>query len=185
MLMGPAQAFQLLHPEDLKISLDLKQLQPGTQEITLKREHGQGPFEPLGRRYQPGADQGRHVAAHLHDRADRGPDGKRPAAGSCRPEDHRHSHRGEGSSSPAGSAASGSAILTEPIDLSQFDVQRAFTPSLRYPPDIQFAGGKAPVIRVVVKTRTATVPLSHAETPERICHSVASGTPLFSSRICS
>ena len=33
-------------------------------------------------------------------------------------------------------------ILTEPIDLAQLDVQKAFAPSLRYPPDIQFAGGK-------------------------------------------
>ena len=35
MLTGPAQAFQLLHPDSLKISLDLKQLRPGNQEIIL------------------------------------------------------------------------------------------------------------------------------------------------------
>jgi hypothetical protein len=49
-------------------------------------------------------------------------------------------------------------ILTEPIDLAQLDVQKAFAPSLRYPPDIQFAGGKAPVVRVVVKTRQEPTP---------------------------
>jgi hypothetical protein len=49
-------------------------------------------------------------------------------------------------------------ILTEPIDLSQLDVQKAFTPSLRYPPDIQFPGRKVPVVRVVVKTQDEPPP---------------------------
>jgi len=49
-------------------------------------------------------------------------------------------------------------IMTEPIDLAQLDVQRAFTPSLRYPTDIQFAGGKTPVVRVVVTTHQGTAP---------------------------
>jgi YbbR domain-containing protein len=49
-------------------------------------------------------------------------------------------------------------VLTEPLDLSLLDVQKVFTPALRYPQDIQFAGGKAPVIRVVVKTRTVPPP---------------------------
>jgi len=44
-------------------------------------------------------------------------------------------------------------ILTEPIDLSLLDVQKVFTPALRYPPEIQFPGGKPPMIRVIVKTR--------------------------------
>ena len=49
-------------------------------------------------------------------------------------------------------------IMTEPIDLSQLDVQRAFTPSLRYPTDIQFAGGKTPAVRVVVSTLQGPAP---------------------------
>jgi hypothetical protein len=49
-------------------------------------------------------------------------------------------------------------ILTEPLDLSLLDVQKVFTPALRYPQDIQFAGGKTPVIRVVVKTRAVPLP---------------------------
>ena len=49
-------------------------------------------------------------------------------------------------------------ILTEPIDLAQLDVQRAFTPSLRYPTDIQFARGKTPVVRVIVKTWQESAP---------------------------
>ncbi len=49
-------------------------------------------------------------------------------------------------------------VLTEPIDLSLLDVQKIFTPALRYPPEIQFPGGKTPMIRVIVKTRTETPP---------------------------
>jgi hypothetical protein len=49
-------------------------------------------------------------------------------------------------------------ILTDPIDLSLLDVQRVFTPPLRYPPDIQFPGGKKPVVRVVVKIRQEPSP---------------------------
>jgi len=44
-------------------------------------------------------------------------------------------------------------ILTEPIDLALLDVQKVFTPGLRYPSEIQFAGGKAPLVRVIVKTQ--------------------------------
>ncbi len=50
--------------------------------------------------------------------------------------------------------------MTEPIDLSLLDVQSVFTPPLRYPPDIQFAGGKAPIVRVVVKTLKKTTPFT-------------------------
>jgi hypothetical protein len=33
------------------------------------------------------------------------------------------------------------------------DIQRAYTPSIRYPRDIRFVGGKPPVVRVVIKTK--------------------------------
>jgi hypothetical protein len=52
-------------------------------------------------------------------------------------------------------------IITEPIDLSQLDVQRAFIPSLRYPRDIHFAGGKSPVVRVVIMTRHVATRKGH------------------------
>jgi hypothetical protein len=49
-------------------------------------------------------------------------------------------------------------VMTEPIDLSLLDVQRVFAPALRYPPDIQFSGGRTPTVRVVIKTHADRSP---------------------------
>jgi diadenylate cyclase len=157
MLMGHAQAFQLLHAEDLKISLDLAQLQPGKQEVTLTRGMVKTPSNIAVTGISP--DRITIVTSRLISMTvpievlteNIPPQGVAVQKITATPAEARilvhRKLRGKRI-----------RILTEPIDLAQLDVQRAFTPSLRYPPDIQFAGGKAPVVRVVVKTRQESAP---------------------------
>jgi diadenylate cyclase len=157
MLMGHAQAFQLLHAEDLKISLDLAQLQPGRQEVALTRGMVKTPSNIAVAGISP--DRITIVTSRLISMTvpievlteNIPPQGVAVQKITATPAEARilvhRKLRGKRI-----------RILTEPIDLAQLDVQRAFTPSLRYPPDIQFAGGKAPVVRVVVKTRQESAP---------------------------
>jgi YbbR domain-containing protein len=157
MLMGHAQAFQLLHPEDLKISLDLAQLQPGRQEVDLTRAMVKTPSNIAVASITP--ERIAVVTSRLISMTvpievlteNSPPQGLAVQRITATPAEARilvhRKLRGKRI-----------RILTEPIDLAQLDVQRAFTPSLRYPPDIQLAGGKTPVVRVVVKTRQETAP---------------------------
>ncbi len=108
MLMGPAQAFQLLHPERLKISVDLAQLRPGTQEITLTQDMVKAPSNLSVASIITGTDQDHHVPTPPVDRPYRGPDGKQPAPGDVGPRASRPPPPRRRSSSPAGSAARGS-----------------------------------------------------------------------------
>jgi diadenylate cyclase len=152
MLMGHAQAFQLLDPEDLKLSLDLAELKPGRQEIALTRSMVKAPSSITVVAIRP--ERIAVVTARLVSMTvpievlteNAPPPGLKVQRITVIPDEASilvprklHGRR--------------IRILTEPIDLSQLDVQKAFTPSLRYPPEVQFAGGKTPVVRVVVKTR--------------------------------
>jgi diadenylate cyclase len=152
MLMGHDQAFQLLHQEDLKISLDLAQLQPGRQEVALTAAMVKTPSNIVVAGISP--ERITIVTSRLISMTvpievlteNIPPKGVVVQNITATPAEARilihRKLRGKRI-----------RILTEPIDLAQLDVQRAFTPSLRYPPDIQFAGGKPPVVRVVVKIR--------------------------------
>lgn len=152
MLMGHAQAFQLLHAEDLKISLDLAELPPGKQEVTLTPAMVKAPSNIEVTAISP--ERITIVTSRLISMTvpievlteNNPPQGITIQQITATPSEARilihRKLRGKRI-----------RILTEPIDLSQLDIQRAFTPSLRYPPDIQFAGGKPPIVRVVVKTR--------------------------------
>jgi YbbR domain-containing protein len=157
MLMGHAQAFQLLHPENLKISLDLAQLQPGRQEVALTRTMVKTPSNLAVAGISP--ERITVVTSRLISMTvpievlteNIPPQGIAVQKITATPAEARILI-------PRKLRGKRIRILTEPIDLAQLDVQRAFTPSLRYPPDIQFAGGKTPVVRVVVKTRQEPAP---------------------------
>ncbi len=157
MLMGPAQAFQLLHPESLKISLDLKQLRPGPQEITLTREMVKGPSNLVVSSISP--EQIKVVTSRLLPLVvpievlteNAPPQGMAVQRITVTPPEVKVLI-------PRRLRGKRIRILTEPVDLSILDVQKVFTPALRYPPEIQFAGGKTPVIRVVVKTQLEAAP---------------------------
>jgi YbbR domain-containing protein len=157
MLIGHVQAFQLLHPENLKISLDLAQLQPGRQEVALTRTRVKTPSNLAVAGISP--ERITVVTSRLISMTvpievlteNIPPQGLAVQKITATPAEARILIPRKLRGKPI-------RILTEPIDLAQLDVQRAFTPSLRYPPDIQFAEGKTPVVRVVVKTRQESVP---------------------------
>jgi YbbR domain-containing protein len=157
MLTGPAQAFQLLHPESLKISLDLKQLRPGSQEITLTRDMVKLPSNLAVVSITP--ERIRITASRLLPLTvpievlteNKPPTGITVQTITVVPTEVKVLI-------PRRLRGKRIRVLTEPIDLSLLDVQKIFTPALRYPPEIQFPGGKTPMIRVIVKTRTETPP---------------------------
>jgi uncharacterized protein (TIGR00159 family) len=157
MLIGHVQAFQLLHPENLKISIDLAQLQPGRQEVALTRNMVKTPSNLAVAGISP--ERITIVTSRLISMTvpievlteNIPPQGLAVQKITATPAEARILIPRKLRGKPI-------RILTEPIDLAQLDVQRAFTPSLRYPPDIQFAEGKTPVVRVVVKTRQESAP---------------------------
>lgn len=152
MLMGHAQAFQLLHPDELKISLDLADLQPGRQEVTLTRAMVKAPANLAVSDISP--EKITVITSRLISMTvpievlteNAPPKGVTVLKITANPAEARILI-------PRRLRGKRIRILTEPVDLAQLDVQRAFTLSLRYPTDIQFAGGKVPVVRVIVKTQ--------------------------------
>jgi uncharacterized protein (TIGR00159 family) len=152
MLMGHAQAFQLLHPEELKISVDLAGLQPGKQEVPLTRGMVKTPSNLSVTGISP--ERITVVTSRLISMTvpievlteNSPPQGLAVEKITAIPAEVRILI-------PRRLRGKRIRILTEPVDLAQLDVQKAFTVSLRYPSDIQFAGGKTPIIRVTVKTR--------------------------------
>ncbi|MBM4314957.1 MAG: hypothetical protein FJ122_13720 [Deltaproteobacteria bacterium] len=152
-LTGTGQAFQLLHPDSLKISIDLKQLRPGTQEIVLQREMVKVPsnLSVVGvhpERISVTASRLLPLTVPIEVLTEGAPpQGLAVQNITVTPAEVKVLI-------PRRLRGKRIRVLTEPLDLSLLDVQRVFTPALRYPQEIQFAGGKAPLIRVVVKTRT-------------------------------
>lgn len=157
LLMGPTQAFQLLHPERMKVSVDLAQLRPGTQEITLTQDMIKAPSNLSVASISPGrikitTSRLLRLTVPIEVLTENNPPREMSVQGIT--------------ASPAEAQVliprrlrgKKIRVMTEPIDLSLLDVQSVFTPPLRYPPDIQFAGGKAPMVRVVVKTLKKTTP---------------------------
>jgi len=157
MLTGPGQAFQLLHPDSLKISVDLKQLRPGVHEITLIREMVKVPSNLSIADINP--ERIKVIASRLFPLTvpievltdNSPPQGLAVQKITVTPTEVKVLI-------PGRLRGKRIRVLTEPLDLSLLDVQKVFAPALRYPQDIQFSGGKAPVIRVVVKTRTVPPP---------------------------
>jgi hypothetical protein len=155
MLAGPAQAFQLLPPDTLKINLDLKHVRPGSQEITLTRDMVRTPSNLTVVGFSP--EQIRVVTSRLLPLTvpievlteNVPPQGLTVRTTTVTPPEVKVLI-------PRRLRGKRIRIMTEPIDLSLLDIQKIFTPVLRYPPEIQFAGGKPPLIRVVIKTRAST-----------------------------
>jgi diadenylate cyclase len=157
MLMGHAQAFQLLHPDELKISLDLGELQLGRQEVTLTHGMVKTPSDLAVAGINPEkitvvTSRLIYMTVPIEVLTENAPpQGFAVQKITAIPSEVRILI-------PRRLRGKQIRILTEPIDLALLDVQRAFTPSLRYPTDIQFAGGKTPVVRVVFKTRQESAP---------------------------
>jgi uncharacterized protein (TIGR00159 family) len=148
---GTYQAFQLMNVERIKIAIDLSQIRPGTQEIILTRDLVKTPANLSVSHITPGrinviTSRLIRMTVPIEVLTEKKPpDGFSVESIAASPAEAQvlihQKLRGKRI-----------RIMTEPIDLSLLDVQSIFTPHLRYPPDIQFSGGKAPVVRVVVKT---------------------------------
>ncbi|MHB8829032.1 MAG: diadenylate cyclase [Syntrophales bacterium] len=152
MLMGHAQAFQLLNPTDLKISIDLDKIHPGKQEIFLTGKMVKNASNLSITSISPekvvvSTSRLLPVSVPIEALTDnKPPPGLEVESITVTPREARVLI-------PKRLSGKRIRIITDPVDLSQLDVQRAFTPSLRYPKEIRFVGGKPPVVRVVVKTR--------------------------------
>jgi diadenylate cyclase len=157
MLMGPAQAFQLLHPDSLKISLDLKQLRAGAQEIELTREMVKAPSNLSVTDINP--ERIKIVTSRLLPLTvpievlteNAPPSGFAVQQITVTPSEVKVLI-------PRRLRGKRIRVMTEPLDLSILDVQKVFTPALRYPSDVQFIGGKTPQVRVIVKTKNESNP---------------------------
>jgi uncharacterized protein (TIGR00159 family) len=158
MLMGPAQAFQLLHPDSLKLSVDLTQLRPGAQEISLTNAMVRAPSNIRVAGISP--EKIKVVTSRLLPQTvpievlteNAPPQGYVIQKITVTPAEAKILI-------PRRLRGKKIRILTEPVDLALLDVQKVFTPGLRYPSEIQFTGGKVPVVRVIVKTQKEPSPL--------------------------
>ena len=152
MLMGHAQAFLLLDADNLKISVDLEGIKAGKQEIYLTGKMVKNTVSLNIASINPDritVETSRLVP--LSSRIEvltenQPPPGIEVASISVTPAEVRILI-------PKRLSGKRIRIVTDPIDLSQLDIQRAFSPSIKYPNDIRFVGGKPPAVRVVVKTR--------------------------------
>jgi diadenylate cyclase len=152
MLMGHAQAFLFLDSDNLKIIVDLKKLQAEKQEIYLTGKMVKNTASLSVASINPDRiTVATSRLVPLNPRIEVLTENKPPAGievesisvvpGEARILVPKHLSRKR------------IRIMTKPIDLSQLDVQRAFSPSLKYPNDIRFVGGKPPAVRVVFKTK--------------------------------
>jgi len=152
MLLGHAQAFQLFNPKDVKISIDLEKIHPGKQEIFLtgkmvKNAANLSVTSISPERVTVATSRLLPVSVPIEALTENKPPPE------IEVESITVTPREVRVLIPKRLSGKRVRIITDPVDLSQLDVQRAFTPSLRYPKDIRFVGGKPPVVRVVIKTR--------------------------------
>jgi diadenylate cyclase len=152
-LSGPTQAFQLLDPETLKISVKLGDIREGKQAIILTREMVKAPSSLTVVAVIPPEvtiTASRFVAVSIP--VDVPTTGKPPRGIAVQ----------EISASPSavrvivpGVAATQGKIKiqTEPIDLSKIAERTSFAAVLRYPPNVRFEGGKPPTVEVTIKTK--------------------------------
>jgi diadenylate cyclase len=152
MLTGPPQAFQLLNPDTLKISLDLSQVREGSHEMPISKEMVRKPsnLTVLGiTPAQIGMTVSRLIAVSL-------PvvvvtEGRPPAGLSVQkigvtPATVRVLI-------PGRLRESGIRIKTEPIDLKKAASSSSLQARLIPPPEVQFAGGKTPTATVSIRLK--------------------------------
>jgi YbbR domain-containing protein len=156
-LSGSTQAFQLLNPETLKISVKLEDIHEGKQAIILTREMVKAPSSLTVLAVIPPEvtiTASRFVSVTIP--VDVPTTGKPPRGIAVQ----------EISVSPAtvrvivpGVAATQGKIKiqTEPIDLAKIAERTSFAVALRYPPHVRFEGGKPPTVEVTVKTKKKEV----------------------------
>jgi uncharacterized protein (TIGR00159 family) len=149
MLMGPPQAFGLLNPDTLKLSVDLSQIREGRNEITLSKEMVKRPSNLMVAGITPpqlAMTASRLIEASLPVQVvtqGRPPEGRSVQKISVSPSDVTVLIPGK-------SSQNGVRIRTEPIDLEKLTASATVEARLIFPSHIQFAGGKPPVVKVTI-----------------------------------
>ncbi len=152
MLMGPPQAFQLLNPDTLKVSVDLSQVREGSHEIALSKDMVKKPNSLTVVEISPaqiGMTASRLIQASLPIQViteGRPPAGLSVQKISAAPPDVRVLIPGKLNQN-------GIRIRTEPIDLGKVTSTTTQEVRLIFPSHVQFAGGRPPVIKVTIKLK--------------------------------
>ena len=151
-LAGPPQAFQLLNPDALRVSLDLSKVREGLNEISVTREMVRKPSNLTVAGISPariGITVSRLVTVSLPVVVTT--EGRPPAGLSVQ----------KISVSPATVRVlipgrlreNGMRIRTETIDLKKVASSSSLQVRLIPPPEVQFAGGKAPTATVTIRLK--------------------------------
>jgi YbbR domain-containing protein len=150
--MGPPQAFALLNPDALKLSVDLSQIREGRNDVVLSNDMVRRPSNLTVTGITPSQltmTASRLIEVSLPVQAVTSgspPDGWTVQKISVSPPDVTVSI-------PGRSQQNSVRIRTEPIDLEKLTASTTLDARLVAPPHIQFAGGKPPVVRVTVKLK--------------------------------
>lgn len=159
MLMGPPQAFGLLNPDTLKLSLDLSNIREGSNEIPLTHDMIRRPSNLAVVGITPqqlSVTASRLIEASLPVQVvtqGSPADGQSVQKITVSPLDvtvlipgksHHNSLR----------------IRTEPIDLEKVTATTTLEAKLIAPPHVQFAGGRPPLVKVTIRLKKASPPLS-------------------------
>jgi uncharacterized protein (TIGR00159 family) len=151
-LVGSPQGFQLLNPENLKISVDLSKLQEGRQEFAVTKEMLNAPSNLSVASITPGRVEVR--AAHLAPvsypvevvTANRPGPGLKVQRITVTPAQVKILL-------PIRSQQNPVKIQTEPIDLSQLTTSTIIEPNIHYPPEARFTAGKPPSVKVYIRMK--------------------------------
>ena len=152
MLTGPPQAFGLLNPDTLKVSVDLSQVREGWHEIALSKDMIKKPTSLTVVGISPaqiGMTASRLIQASLPIQVTtegRPPAGLSVQKISAAPPDVRVLIPGKLNQNSI-------RIRTEPIDLGKVTSTTTQEVSLIFPSHVQFAGEKPPVIKVTIKLK--------------------------------
>ena len=161
LVSGPEQAFRLLDPNNLAISVDLSNIQEGTEEIVLTRDMVQMPSNLSLEAIKPKTIQiraNRLLRTKVPVEAVTG--GALPAG--LELQGIEVTPRSVTVLLPPLSSERKMKIQTEEIDLGQITATTTLTPQLVYPPEVRFAGGNVPSVKVTIKVLAT----SRAAAPE-------------------
>jgi uncharacterized protein (TIGR00159 family) len=152
MLMGPPQAFGLLNPETLKLSVDLSNIREGTYAIPLTHDMIRRPSNLVVVGITPtqlAISASRLIETSLPVQVvtqGRPPDGQSVQKISATPSDVQVLVPGKLSLNDI-------RIKTEPFDLTNLTSTTTLEARLILPSHIQFAGGKPPLVKVTIRLK--------------------------------
>jgi diadenylate cyclase len=160
-LSGPEQAFNLLNPASLRLSVDLSGVREGRQEIELTYDMIKTPanvsvVSMTPSRIVVNASRLRSMVVPVDVRSE----GALPAGIVLQRIEVKPTHVAV--LVPKRFAGTDLQIPTEPIDLKKITATSTLTARLITPPDVSFEGGKPPLVEITVRVRSKTAPAKSA-----------------------